>query len=78
MVTYKGNTINAVTDNCIEFNNKPVRVIENREYTYKFNKKSISAQGGATGLVKFMSECINDHFGLVWVDAIIAHIEKII
>ena len=77
MVTYKGNTINAVTDNCIEFNNKPVRVIENGEYTYKFNKTSISAQGGAHGLARFMSECINDQFGLVWVDAIIAHMEKI-
>jgi len=74
---YKNNTINAVNDNCIEFNNKRVRVIDNREYTYKFNKASISAQGGANGLVEFISRCIADDFGLVWVEAIIGHMEKV-
>lgn len=77
MVTYKGNTINVASDNCIEFNNKPVRVIGNKEYTYKFNKASISAQGGAKGLTEFMSQCIEDNFGLVWVEAIVEHLAEI-
>ena len=65
------------TNDYIEFNGKRVKIIENNKYTYKFNKASISAQGGAAGLIEFMNECINEKFGLVWVDAIIEKMQRI-
>lgn len=75
---YKGNVIEAVANDRLMYNGKPVKVIENRKYTYKFNKTSISAEGGAHGLVEFMRECVETDFGLVWVDAIVEHIGKLV
>jgi len=48
-----------------------IKVIDNSEYTYKINKKTISAINGATGLYTFLKNCINKKFGLCWVDKIL-------
>ena len=48
-----------------------IKVINNSEYTYKINKKTISAINGATGLYTFIESCINKKFGLCWVDKIL-------
>ena len=76
-MTYKGNIINATAPGIIEINGKRVRILESKTHTYKLNKTSISAQGGAQGIMDFLSKCIAEQFGLVWVNAIIEHMERI-
>ena len=73
---YKGNTI-TLSGGTISFNGEPVKVNDSRTHTYKLNKTCISAEGGAAGLMSFLTECISDNFGLVWVNAVTEHMETL-
>ena len=48
-----------------------IKVIENSEYTYKINKKTISAKNGANGLFDFIKKCIKENFCLSLVNKIL-------
>lgn len=48
-----------------------IKVLENNEYVYKINKKSISAKNGIVGLTNFIKKCIDEDFSLTWVKNII-------
>lgn len=76
-IEYKNHRIELSEAGLLSFDNKPVKVVNNYRYAYKLNKTCISAQGGASGLYKFMEYHIMDNFALVWIDAIIEHMEKI-
>lgn len=39
-----------------------IKVIEDCEYIYKLNKKTIKARGGAAGLKSWIEKCYNDNF----------------
>jgi hypothetical protein len=75
-ISYKNNEIK-LQDNTLYFNGEAVKTIENRKYTYKLNKTSISAEGNAAGLYDFIEDCIASSFGLVWVDQIVTHMETL-
>lgn len=75
-ISYKGNKI-SLQNGILYFNGEAVKTIENRKYTYKLNKASISAEGNATGLYDFIEDCITSSFGLVWVDQIVTHMETL-
>lgn len=49
-----------------------IPVIENPGYAWKINKKSVSAAGGAYGLMKYIKRCIDDDFCMCYVNRIIA------
>lgn len=77
MLKYKGYTIEH-TENTIIVNGESVKVIENQEYTYKINKRSISAQGGADGLYMFLKDLIENDFARVWIEAVIDGVNQIV
>lgn len=39
---------------------KPLKIIEDKGYTYKFQKSQIKAKNGIQGFYNFIIECIND------------------
>lgn len=75
-ITYKGNNIKLENEH-IYFNGVPVPVRQLKGYTYKLNKTCISADGNAPGLYRFIVECVELNFMLVFVDQIIEHMEKL-
>lgn len=76
MLKYKGHIIERA-ENSIIIDSKRVKVIENRKYTYKINKRSISAQGGADGLYMFLKDLIENDFARVWIEAVINGVSQI-
>lgn len=76
MLKYKGYVIEH-TENTIIINGESVRVIENQKYTYKINKRSISAQGGSDGLYMFLKDLIENDFARVWIEAVIDGVNQI-
>lgn len=59
-------TVNGVT--------KSAKVITSNEFTFKVNKKSISAINGATGLFNFICECYDTNFLTAYAKVIIEKI----
>lgn len=76
MLEYKGHTIEH-TESTIVIDGERVKVIENREFAYKINKRSISAKDGASGLYAFLKYHIEENFATVWVDAVINGVYQI-
>ncbi len=76
MLKYREHTIERI-DNTIVIDGKHVKVIENQEYTYKINKRSISAQGGADGLYMFLKDLIENDFARVWIEAVMDGVNQI-
>lgn len=76
VLNYKGNTLEFY-ENYILFNDKPCRVIKSKTYSYKINKKSISAIRGSYGLYSLINDCIEHNFALCWVEAIVNGMERI-
>lgn len=72
---YDGRTITVVDDTQLQFNSTVIRVTPSSEFTYKLNRKCISAIGGARGLYAFLEQVsaenryFNKHYPLwsaVW------------
>lgn len=76
MLEYKGHVIE-YAENTIIIDGKCVKVIENREFAYKINKRSISAKDGASGLYAFLKYHIEENFATVWVDAVVNGVNQI-
>ena len=76
MLRYKNHIIERA-ENSIIIDGKRVKVIENQKYTYKINKRSISAQGGADGLYMFLKDLIENDFARVWIEAVIDGVNQI-
>lgn len=68
-IEYAGHLFELINGEMV-IDHKPVKVIESKSHTYKINKRSISAQGGAPGLYRFIEELAQMDFGRVWVKAI--------
>lgn len=76
---YKGFKIGLENNNLVLFNKGneyKIKILDNQEYTYKINKKTISAKGGASGLYNFIKDCINKNFCLCLVDKILEETKK--
>lgn len=74
-IEYNGNII-ALTGNKIMFNENEIKTRYNKSYTYKLTKTGISTYD-VNELFRFIEECIAENFGLIWIDSIINHMEKI-
>ena len=67
VLAYEGNTLTIAHDH----DTRSIKCLENKEYSIKHNKHSVSGQGGAAGIFKTLKEMIDMDFMTLYVDAVI-------
>lgn len=57
---YNGHKVEYINDNCLKIDNKYIKIVESREFTYSIKKTQINAIGGALGLMKSVFSTLFD------------------